>query len=155
MFVTCDGPSLGTTGPRAVTTDKRHFDPLDRRGTSMGGHYYRFHDERPSASSRNIGSPVVPTPLMTPSSALESPPKLAQLPGAHRLYLRLEAFVRQELVLETESPGADASLSSRTGLQVPRRSCHTGADTWTNAQSNTVPPSFPGTHIPSPSLPLR
>ncbi|KAF8130340.1 nucleoporin Nup186/Nup192/Nup205 [Boletus edulis] len=73
---------------------------------------------------------------------------LAQLPDAPRLYLRLEAFVRQELVPASKP---DASLASRifneiesigtavTQAQIARQ----------NAQSNTIPPSGPGSQ---PSL---
>ncbi|KAF8123048.1 hypothetical protein EV363DRAFT_1549172, partial [Boletus edulis] len=64
-----------------------------------------------------------------------------------RLYLRLEAFVRQELVPASKP---DTSLASHifneiesigtavTQAQIVRQ----------NAQSNTIPPSGPGTHFP-------
>ncbi|KAF8437893.1 hypothetical protein L210DRAFT_3646941 [Boletus edulis BED1] len=76
------------------------------------------------------------------------PAVLAQLPDAPRLYLRLEVFVKQELVPASKP---DASLASRifneiesigtavTQAQIARQ----------NAQSNTIPPSGPGSQ---PSL---
>ncbi|KAF8415445.1 hypothetical protein L210DRAFT_988479 [Boletus edulis BED1] len=86
---------------------------------------------------------------MPPSRHLSPlPAALAQLPDAPRLYLRLEVFVKQELV-PTSKP--DASLASRifneiesigtavTQAQIARQ----------NAQSNTIPPSGPGSQ---PSL---
>lgn len=79
--------------------------------------------------------------------------ELAQLPDAPRLYLRLEAFVRQELVPAAKSAGADASLASRIFKEIDSlgaavAQAHTARQ---NAQTNTVPPSGPGAH-PFPSL---
>ncbi|KAF8424756.1 nucleoporin Nup186/Nup192/Nup205 [Boletus edulis BED1] len=86
---------------------------------------------------------------MPPSRRLSPlPAALAQLPDAPRLYLRLEVFVKQELVPASKP---DASLASRilneiesigtavTQAQIARQ----------NAQSNTIPPSGPGSQ---PSL---
>ena len=69
--------------------------------------------------------------------------ELARLPDPPRLYLRLEAFVRQELVPAARSAGPEAPLAFRifreieslgaavTQAQISRQ----------NARSNTIPPS--------------
>jgi hypothetical protein len=69
--------------------------------------------------------------------------ELAQLPDAPRLYLRLEAFVRQELVPAAKS---DASLASRIFKEIDALGAAVAQAQMArqNAQSNTVPPSGPG-----------
>ncbi|KAG8215255.1 hypothetical protein J3R82DRAFT_8809, partial [Butyriboletus roseoflavus] len=68
---------------------------------------------------------------------------LAQLPDSSRLYLRLEAFVRQELVPATKSAGADASLAFRIFKEIQSlgTAVAQAQAARQNAQSNTVPPS--------------
>lgn len=68
---------------------------------------------------------------------------LAQLSDPSRLHLRLEAFVRQELVPATKSVGADASLAFRIFKEIQSLGTAVAhAQTARqNAQSNTVPPS--------------
>lgn len=68
---------------------------------------------------------------------------LAQLPGPPRLYLRLEAFVRQELVPATKSAGPDASLAFRIFKEIESLGAAVAQAQTTrqNAQSNTIPPS--------------
>ena len=72
--------------------------------------------------------------------------ELAHLPDPPRLYLRLEAFVRQELVPATKSVGPDTSLASRIFKEIESLgAAFVQAQTARqNAQSNTVPPSGSG-----------
>ncbi|KAH0834004.1 hypothetical protein J3R83DRAFT_11240 [Lanmaoa asiatica] len=76
---------------------------------------------------------------------------LAQLPDAPRLCLRLEAFVRQELVPATKSAGPDASLAFRIfkEIELLAAAVAQAQTARQNAQSNTVPTSCPGSQ---PSL---
>ncbi|KAG9311040.1 hypothetical protein JVU11DRAFT_8938 [Chiua virens] len=76
--------------------------------------------------------------------------ELAHLPDAPRLYLRLEAFVRQELVPTIKSAGADASLAFRIFNEIDSLGALVAqAQTASqNAQTNTVP-SGPGAYFPS------
>ena len=69
--------------------------------------------------------------------------ELAHLPDAPRLHLRLEAFVRQELVPTTKSAGADASLAGRifTEIESLGAAVAQAQTARQHAQSNTVPPS--------------
>ncbi|KAF8122127.1 nucleoporin Nup186/Nup192/Nup205 [Boletus edulis] len=86
---------------------------------------------------------------MPPSRRLSLlPAALAQLPDAPRLYLRLEVFVKQELVPASKP---DASLASHIFNKIESiRTAVTQAQiARQNAQSNTILPSDPGSQ---PSL---
>ena len=80
--------------------------------------------------------------------------ELAQLPDAPRLYLRLEAFVRQELVPPAKSAGPDASLASRIFKEIGSLGAAVvqAQTARQNAQTNTVPPSGSCARIPFLSL---
>lgn len=65
----------------------------------------------------------------------------ALLPDPPRLYLRLEAFVRQELVPTQMSVGADAFLASPVFKQVESLAVAQAQTARQGAQINTVPPS--------------
>lgn len=72
--------------------------------------------------------------------------ELAQSPDPPRLYLRLEAFVRQELIPAAKSAGPDASLACRIFKEIESLGAAVAHAQMArqNAQSNTVPPSGSG-----------
>lgn len=81
---------------------------------------------------------------------------LAQLPDPPRLYLRLEAFARQELVPATKLAGPDASLAFRIFKEIESLGAAVAQAQIArqNAQTNTVPPSATCAYIFSSTLPL-
>lgn len=83
--------------------------------------------------------------------------ELAHLPDPPRLYLRLEAFVRQELVPATKSAGADASLAFRIFKEIELLGAAVAQAQMArqNAQSNTIPPSSSGASILFQTLPFH
>ncbi|KIK97850.1 hypothetical protein PAXRUDRAFT_824522 [Paxillus rubicundulus Ve08.2h10] len=74
--------------------------------------------------------------------------ELAELADAPRLYIRLEAFVRQELVPPVKVAGADISLAQSIFKEIEAlgTAVSQAQTARQNAQSNTVAPSSPGSH---------
>jgi nuclear pore complex protein Nup205 len=72
--------------------------------------------------------------------------ELAELPDAPRLYIRLEAFVRQELVPPIKIAGVDISLAQSIFKEIEAlgTAVSQAQTARQNAQSNTVAPSSPG-----------
>ncbi|KAF9219350.1 hypothetical protein BS17DRAFT_804452 [Gyrodon lividus] len=75
--------------------------------------------------------------------------ELAELPDAPRLYIRLEAFVRQELAPVIKGTGADVSLAQRIfkEIEVLGTAVSQAQTARQNAQSNTAVSSGPGSQV--------
>lgn len=109
-----------------VLSDNPNIGPVD----SIGASIVEFHQRRRH--------------LVDCLRYLLDAAELALLPDApSRLYLRLEAFVRQELVPAQKSAGADASLASRVFDQVESLGVAVtqAQSARQGAQINTVAPS--------------